>query len=808
MKLFTLSPLTQKRLERFRRSRVAFWSLCLLCLVYVLSLGAELICNGKPLVMRFGGELSFPFLQDRPSQAVLDATGELVYVNYREFVRSDVFTQDPDNFALFAPVPYSPDETLDTVDLEADKVVTLTLVPTQPVGRFNLTPDLAIVRQDSCAQFFPRGTASSDLRDGQVGLYDFIDVSPALAAEIDRRFAGEASAPYETTVFPAPGHDLPWERLSLTLAPTAVGQSSARTLRATLRVAEGDRFLPTRTFAFSRDFDAEGRPGKPYLLLEEGAPRPDDKLLAALEKWANMSFYDTVRDELNPKDDGTPVYHGKLAQDSGYGPAGTPVKEVPARWVNAEGKPLACGVDLTVAVLAQDGPHGKAGAQAVFAYPNWELGAETLTAPTLVFEGRLAHDCPQGKLGDPVRLAPERWEVGGKPVGDLALLKDGKLAQDGPLGKAGDPAVRVPARWETADGKPLDNVLLITGGKLRGDYADPETQALAVDGAIVRRVDGRWMVDGDPAIELDAPAVFFEGRLVLDHPDYGTVGATVRPDPAHWETADGKRLNIRPVGDLTAKDAQTYFATDASPTYQVLSASNIRFPFPPSREHLFGLDQSGRDVFARIVYATRIAMSFGLLLAFSATLVGMFVGATQGYFGGKVDICMQRFTEIWAALPFLYIMVLVGSIFGQSFWLLLLVYGLFCWLGLSYYMRAEFFRLRDRPFVAAARCQGLGNVRIIFRHILPNALTPIITLFPFLLVGAISALVSLDFLGFGLPPLTPSWGELLNQAQTHREAWWLILFPSLAIFTVMFLTVMVGEGVRNAFDPKPFSKLQ
>ena len=192
MKLFTLSPLTQKRLERFRRSRVAFWSLCLLCLVYVLSLGAELICNGKPLVMRFGGELSFPFLQDRPSQAVLDATGELVYVNYREFVRSDVFTQDPDNFALFAPVPYSPDETLDTVDLEADKVVTLTLVPTQPVGRFNLTPDLAIVRQDSCAQFFPRGTASSDLRDGQVGLYDFIDVSPALAAEIDRRFAGEA----------------------------------------------------------------------------------------------------------------------------------------------------------------------------------------------------------------------------------------------------------------------------------------------------------------------------------------------------------------------------------------------------------------------------------------------------------------------------------------------------------------------------------------------------------------------------------------------------------------------------------------
>jgi microcin C transport system permease protein len=260
--------------------------------------------------------------------------------------------------------------------------------------------------------------------------------------------------------------------------------------------------------------------------------------------------------------------------------------------------------------------------------------------------------------------------------------------------------------------------------------------------------------------------------------------------------------------DLTAADGISYVDPETGTVYAVYSGNNIRFPFPPTSRHIFGLDGSGRDVFSRIVYATRIAMSFGLLLAVTATILGMTIGSIQGYFGGKVDICVQRFTEIWAAMPFLYIMVLVGAVFGRSFWLLLLVYGLFCWLGLSYYMRAEFLRLRNRPFVAAARCQGLTNARIIFRHILPNALTPIITLFPFLLVGAIGSLVSLDFLGFGLPPLTPSWGELLNQAQTYRWAWWLILFPSLAIFTVMFLTVMVGEGVRNAFDPKPFSKLQ
>ena len=153
-------------------------------------------------------------------------------------------------------------------------------------------------------------------------------------------------------------------------------------------------------------------------------------------------------------------------------------------------------------------------------------------------------------------------------------------------------------------------------------------------------------------------------------------------------------------------------------------------------------------------------------------------------------------------------MIFIGSALGRSFALLLICYGIFNWIGISYYMRAEFLRLRQRTFVEAARCQGLSPLRIIFLHILPNALTPLITLFPFNLMGAIGSLAALDFLGFGLPPMTPSWGELLHQAQLFRWAWWLILFPAAALFCVMLLAVIVGEGLRDAFDPRQQSKLE
>ncbi len=234
----------------------------------------------------------------------------------------------------------------------------------------------------------------------------------------------------------------------------------------------------------------------------------------------------------------------------------------------------------------------------------------------------------------------------------------------------------------------------------------------------------------------------------------------------------------------------------------------VRYPFRPVPGHPLGLDSAGRDVLARMLYGFRTAMTFGLLLTLVTLVLGTLFGALQGYYGGPVDLVGQRVIEIWDALPFLYILMLMGSVFGRSFSLLLLCYGLFNWVGISYYMRAEFLRLRRQPFVESARGLGLPGWKIMYRHILPNALVPLITFFPFALVSAIGTMAALDFLGFGLPPPTPSWGDLLAQAQEYGWAWWLALYPSLALFLVMLLGVFVGEGVRQAFDPKPYSRME
>ncbi len=245
---------------------------------------------------------------------------------------------------------------------------------------------------------------------------------------------------------------------------------------------------------------------------------------------------------------------------------------------------------------------------------------------------------------------------------------------------------------------------------------------------------------------------------------------------------------------------------------KVLSANEkilpVAWPFRPVAGHPFGIDAAGRDVYSRVVHGLRIALVFGLVLAFSGLLGGLVIGAIEGYFGGWADIAGQRFTEIWSALPFLYVMIFIGSTLGRSFTVLLICYALFNWIAVSYYVRAEFLRLRTRTFVEAAKCQGFSAARIIFRHILPNALTPLITLFPFLLMGAIGSLAALDFLGFGLPPMSPSLGELLSQAQQFRSCWWLVAFPGAALFIVMLLTVLIGEGLRDAFDPRQKSRIE
>ena len=248
--------------------------------------------------------------------------------------------------------------------------------------------------------------------------------------------------------------------------------------------------------------------------------------------------------------------------------------------------------------------------------------------------------------------------------------------------------------------------------------------------------------------------------------------------------------------------------TPAAVTERRLPPAEVSFPFRPVPGHPFGIDAAGRDVYARVVHGLRIALLFGLLLAASGMFFGLVVGAVQGYFGGLTDILGQRLTEIWSAMPFLYVMIFIGSTVGRGFTVLLVCYAVFNWIAVSYYMRGEFLRLRRRTFVEAAKVQGLSTARILFVHILPNALTPLITLFPFLLMGAIGSLAALDFLGFGLPPMTPSCGELLQEAQRFRGAWWLILFPSAALFAVMLLTVLVGEGLRDAFDPRQKSRLE
>ena len=225
-------------------------------------------------------------------------------------------------------------------------------------------------------------------------------------------------------------------------------------------------------------------------------------------------------------------------------------------------------------------------------------------------------------------------------------------------------------------------------------------------------------------------------------------------------------------------------------------------PHPPSSLHWLGTDASARDVFARLLYGFRICMLFSLILAGIATLFGILIGGVQGYFGGVIDPVVQRMIEIWSSLPFLYVVILVGTIYSRSFMILILVLSLFQWIGLSYYMRGEFLKIRNLNYVKVAKTMGMPSSHILFRQILPNGLTPVITLLPFQIIGGIGALTALDFLGFGLQPPTPSWGELLSQGLNNLFAPWLAVSTVVCLFTTLLLATFIGEGVREAFDPR------
>ena len=225
-------------------------------------------------------------------------------------------------------------------------------------------------------------------------------------------------------------------------------------------------------------------------------------------------------------------------------------------------------------------------------------------------------------------------------------------------------------------------------------------------------------------------------------------------------------------------------------------------PSPPTRENYLGTDDRGRDVLARLLYGFRLSVLFGFALTAVGTLLGILAGAVQGYFGGRTDIFFQRFIEIWGAMPELYLLIIFALIFKLSILLLLVLLSLFGWMGLSDYVRAEFLKGRNMEYVKAAKALGVGNMTIMYRHLLPNGMTPVITFLPFRMSGAILALTSLDFLGLGVPPTTPSLGELLAQGKANIDAWWLSLSTFFVLVGTLVLLIFIGEALREAFDPR------
>ena len=265
--------------------------------------------------------------------------------------------------------------------------------------------------------------------------------------------------------------------------------------------------------------------------------------------------------------------------------------------------------------------------------------------------------------------------------------------------------------------------------------------------------------------------------------------------PADWKDPFIAEMLSKPgnwqIGALNAHSATStnYFA--AKPV-----------PSAPDTTNWFGTDRFGRDMLARLLYGFRVSIWFAIALTLTGTLLGIVMGAIQGFFGGRIDLGMQRLIEIWGSVPELYLLIIIASIFEPSLLLLLILLSLWGWIGLSDYVRAEFLRNRSLEFVKAARALGLTSGQIIRRHVLPNSLTPVITFLPFRMSGAILALTSLDFLGLGVPASVPSLGELLKQGKDSLDAWWIIVPTFLLLTVTMLLLTFIGDALRDAFDTR------
>ena len=299
------------------------------------------------------------------------------------------------------------------------------------------------------------------------------------------------------------------------------------------------------------------------------------------------------------------------------------------------------------------------------------------------------------------------------------------------------------------------------------------------------------------SIEIDD----FEDKVNESHISPNTNGVILKPSKKpldYWALWPPVRYDYKyiPTESSTGNVvlAAPYKTIDTA-TSQVIESSWID-------GHYLGTDDRGRDVLARLVYGLRISMIFGISIAITGTIIGCLLGGTQGYFGGWIDLIGQRLTEIWGSIPRLYILIILSSFLVPSALLLFLILNLTAWMGIAAYTRAEFLKIRNFEYVKSAKAMGVSNFRIMRKHILPNALTPVITFFPFEVTAGILALVSLDFLNLGVPSPAPSMGELLAQGKNNLQATWILLPTFVTLTATLTMLTFVGEGIRNAFDPK------
>ena len=301
-------------------------------------------------------------------------------------------------------------------------------------------------------------------------------------------------------------------------------------------------------------------------------------------------------------------------------------------------------------------------------------------------------------------------------------------------------------------------------------------ELLSNDRPLLARYEGQWYV---PLLKTYPETVF--GGDFRTATDYLDPFIRERPSaPGNWALYPPNPYSF---------DTINYFSPSPNPA-------------PPTAVNLLGTDDRGRDVLARLIYGFRVSVLFGLALTAIGVLVGVAAGAVQGYFAGRIDLTLQRFIEVWGAVPELYLLLILASLFEPSIWILLAILSLFGWMGLSDYVRAEFLRNRQLEYVTAARALGLSDSQIIWRHVLPNSLTPVIAFLPFRMSAAIVALTSLDFLGLGVPTSTPSLGELLAQGKTNLDAWWISLGTFGLLVVTLLLLIFIGEALRDALDTR------